>query len=426
MKPVSTEGAVSDISFQEEIVRDLATFVARGNVDTKQMQLVEKYAPADAKLEIMRHFATELERLGQKSAALIAWSTVASLEPDKQGRLEVLVRVARIRYDRNEKLKSKESFAEAVAYWKKSGCEDQIECENLRKTLKNLVTDWHRAERKKPSANLLSVYTSYISKFEDDMEMTFHAATIANSLKLAQQGIELYHKSSLLAAAKPDAKILAESLAGEIEMAEMIKKGPESTAARESAYDHYLKMAPSGAMAHQVSYQRARLPYESGDNQRAADRLETYARSALCVGAKAAGRKLCLQAAELDIDARVQLKNDVQVEKSALAYAKFYPENKIEFLRIARTSAMKQSTSMSEDDALVKLAAIDTTGITADEKLRLIKTRMTLAEKVKDLPRLKSSANELLSLKNLSEKDRELGLSRLAWAAEMSFDFKSA
>jgi hypothetical protein len=429
LKPQATDGEVSDVSFQEEVVHDLATFVARGNVSDAQMRLVSQYAPKDSKLEIMRHFASELERLGQKNAALIAWSNVAELEPSQQGKLEVLVRVARILYDRGEKADSQKSFVAAIELWKKTGCEEKVDCENMRRTLKNLVADWHKAERKKPSTALLNVYVSYLSKFDDDLEMTFQAATVAKDLKIAKQGIALYHKASILASTKTDATsktIFNESLGGEIEMAELYPKGPESIAAREAAYDHYLKMAPNGEIAHKVAYQRARLPYESGDNQRAADRLAEFARSARCLNAKSADRGLCLQAANLDLDARVLLKDDAGVEKSATAYSKFYADQKVEFLKIARTAALNQSTKMDEASALVKIDSIDMTGATAEERLKVIKTRLTLSEKVKDLARVRSAANDLLKFKGLTPKDREIALSRLAWAAEMSFDFKTA
>ncbi|HVK61649.1 MAG TPA: tetratricopeptide repeat protein, partial [Bdellovibrionales bacterium] len=86
-KLAATEADTNDVSFTEQVVMDLATFVARGKVTTTQMNLVEKYAPKNAKLEVMRHFANELERLGQKDAALLAWSSVAAIEPSEQGRL---------------------------------------------------------------------------------------------------------------------------------------------------------------------------------------------------------------------------------------------------------------------------------------------------------------------------------------------------
>lgn len=431
LKREAGSGAKVDLAFQEEVAMDLGTFIARGHVTERDVRTIESLAPEKGRVRVVRHFANETERLGQQRAALAAWALTAELEPSKEEQLEIHVRVARLHYDLGEKQAAVESMRRAVDNWRDNGCKKAgVDCDNMRKRLKNLVTDWNKAERKKPTPILLDAYVVYVSHFNDDVEMMFFAAQVAREVKNHSVAADLFHKTSLLAVKSklPQAReILETSLAAEIEMAEQAPKDKSGFELRAQAYDYYLKMAPQGRLSHSVRYQRARLPYEQGQHDEASRRLETFAKSDACKStAQQADRKLCLQAADLDLDARVLLKDDRSIEKGALTYARLYPEQKLEYLKIARTSAMKQSQTMDPEDAIEKLASIDTTGMDHEERLRLLKTRLALAEKAKDLGAVRSAGRELLALKNLNEKDQEFALSRLAWAAEMAFDFKTA
>ncbi len=428
LKRESTEGASTDLAFEDEVANDLATFVARGHVTSAQIQLVEELAPKRSKLAVMRHLAEETERLGQPRAALEAWSLVGQYGPEGVEKMQVKSRVARLQYNLGDKEASLDAIRLLTKQWKKEGCTVKLDCDNLRKDVRNLITDWTKAETKKPSEILLNVYESYVAVFETDVEMMYFAAETAKAVKHYSQAVALYHKSSLLAVqgkGEKTAQILESSLTNEVEMAELAPK-EQGFALRQAAYDFYLSLSPKGKINTQVRYQRARLPYEQGQNEEASRRLEAFARSASCRTTDSAEHQLCLQAADLDLDARVLLKDDVSVEKAALSYSHFFSEKKFEYLKIARTSAMKQSQTMEPKAAIAKLASIDTTGMDRDERLRLIKTRMSLSEKIHDLAALKSAATQLLATPKLDPKDQDYALSRLAYAAEMAFDFSNA
>lgn len=434
LKRDSTNGPTTDLNFQEEVATDLATFYARGPIKSGDAARVAELAPAHARLRIMKYFASEAERSGQKRAALEAWALAAQFDPEGETSLENLIRVARVKYDLGDKPGTLETFNKAIALWKKEGCKQAAtECENLRKRLRNLVTDWNKGESMKPTELLLAAYVSYNSQFESDLQMNFFAAQIARELKKANDAVAMYHKTSLLALKpaksgdKEAQQILDASIAGEVDMAEAMAKGPESIEARQKAYDHYLRLAPKGPLAHSVRYQRARLPYEAGSNDEASARLEAFAKSEECrQGKSGKADSLCIQAADLDLDARVLLKDDASIEKGALSYARVFPERKLEYLKIARTSAMNQAKTMEPTAALAKLASIDTTGMDREEHLRLVKNRLALAEKAKELDETASAAKELLSIKGIEDKDYELAISRMAWVAEMKLDFKTA
>ncbi|MEK7356819.1 MAG: hypothetical protein AAB250_10240, partial [Bdellovibrionota bacterium] len=438
LKRDSTSGPTTDVTFQEEVATDLATFYARGTIKPGDAKRVADLAPQPARLRVVKYFAAEAERLGQKRAALEAWALANDLDPEGETSLENLVRVARVKYDLGDKPGTLETIQKSVALWKKRGCKaNELECENLRKRLRNLVTDWNKGESLKPTENLLGAYVAYNSQFESDLQMNFFAAQIARELKKSTDAVAMYHKNSILAVKsaksgdKEAAQILEASIAGEVEMAEAAPKEGELRAAsiemRQKAYDHYLRLAPKGTLAHSVRYQRARLPYEAGSHDEASSRLEGFAKSEDCRRLKAGkADSLCIQAADLDLDSRVVLKDDVAIEKGALSYARIFPERKIEYLKIARTSAQNQAKTMEPSRALAKLASIDTTGMDRDERLRLVKNRIALAERAQDLDQTSSAAKELLTIKGIEDKDYELAISRMAWVAEMKLDFKSA
>ncbi len=426
LKRESTEGSATDEAFEDEVANDLATFVARGRVTSEQIALVEKLAPKRSKLAVTKHLAEETERLGQPRAALEAWAIVQKYEPRGADRLQVSSRVARLRYNLGDKAGSLKAIQVAMKDW--SQCNEKLDCDNLRKEIRNLITDWAKAETKKPSENLLGAFVSYVSVFSDDMEMTYFGAETAKAVKQSVVANSLYHKAALLARSSKDAKaaqILESSLTNEVEMAELAPK-EEGYALRQAAYDFYISMSPKGDINHKVRYQRARLPYEMGNNAEASARLEAFAKSTQCRSASAADAQLCIQAADLDLDARVLLKDDVAVEKGALQYARLIPSKKLEYLKIARTSALKQAAGMEPSAAIAKLASINTEGMDRDESLRLLKTRMSLSEKTHDLPALKAAAAQLLKTPKIDAKDHEYALSRLAYAAEMQFDFGQA
>lgn len=428
LKRESTNGAELDVNFQDEVATDLATFVARGPITENQIKLVEELAPKRSKLTVMKHLAEEAERAGQTRAALESWSIVSKYEPQGVDKMEVSSRVARLRYNLGDKPGSLQAIQTAMKQWSKEGCTEKLDCDNLRKEIRNLVTDWAKAETKKPSETLLGAFTSYVGVFDQDVEMMYFAAETAKAVKQYPQAVALYHKAAVLAKSSKDAKaadILESSLTNEVEMAELAPK-EQGYPLRQAAYDFYLSMSPNGKINHKVRYQRARLPYEMGNNLEASHRLEEFAKSAQCRTKDTEDHQLCVQAADLDLDARVLLKDDIAVEKGALQYARIFTEKKLEYKKIARQSAMKQVQTMAPEAAIAKLATIDTEGMDHDEQLRLVKTRMSLSEKVHDLPALRTASAQLLKMPKIDAKDHEYALSRLAYCAEMSFDFKTA
>lgn len=423
----SSEGPKFDVSFQEDVARDLATFLARGEVTSREIAMLENLAPERAKKETMKHFASECERLGQKKAAISAWAAVAKYESKSSDRLEALVRVAQIRFDLDQKKEALAGLQQATQAWTKGGCDDAEVCKNLETRMRELVIAWNKMEKKKPSGLLADAYVAYLSAFDGDIEMTEWAAEAARAQKRFGLAATLYHKASQLAAAAPKAKhskeVLESAVVGEVEMAELSK----DNRTREASYDHYLALNANGAIAAKIRYQRAHVAYERGDMKEASNRFHAFAVSGDCRTSRAKETsQLCVQAADLDLDALVGLKEHALVQIRAAEYGQLFSSRRQEYTKIARTAVMKQAENEEPAQALAKLNEADLNGASSDDRVRLFKTRIALAEKAHDLNETHRSAQMLLATKGLSAADREFALGKIAWAAEMVLDFNEA
>ncbi len=433
----SSQGEQFDVSFQEDIARDLATFMARGPVTMKEVRLVESLTPERSKAETLKHFASECDRLGQKPAAIDAWAVAVQYEKDPAARLEALVRVAQLRFDLGQRTEALAGMKHAVQFWKENGCKDPKKegedeakghCDQLQARLKKLVLDWNRVEKKKYTIQLYEAYLTYLSKFDQDGEMNQWAGDVARSLKRYAEAAALYHKASLITArvqpqTKDSQNLLESALVGEIEMAE-IRKDRE---ARQAAYDHYINLNPNGAINAKVRYQRAHVAYEKGNSKEASDRFHDFAASKNCRPAKNDEiSKLCGQAADLDLDSLALLKDHAAIEARSTEYALIYPARRNEYLKISRTAILKQTENAEPKAALAKLATVNLAGASTDERVRYYKTRIALAEKAQDLGEVRSASVGLMKTKGISDDDREFAQGKQAWAAEMSLDFEEA
>ena len=425
----SSAGVAFDPTFQDDVARDLAVFLARGDITRRDVSLLDSLTPARSKKDVLRRLATECERLGQRAAATDAWAFFLKYESGTEDRLEAMVRIAQIRYDLDQKSEALSILKSALELWAKEGCAGEA-CKGLHIRIRNLVVAWHKLEKNAPSALLADAYQAYISVFSDDIEMTLWAANVARAQKRYAPAAVLYFKSANLAAqavGKPNDKKarrwLEASLVGEIEMAELSK----DARTREASYDHYIALNPEGQISAKVRYLRARVAYERGDLNEASARFWQFVASKSCNGrVNKEALELCLKAADLDLDALAGLGAHVSVQKRATDYGHVLPMRRNEYARISRTAVMKQAEAMEPQPAIAKLGEADLTGATAAERVRILKMRIAFAERAQDLAETRRSSEFLLRTPGLSDGDREFALGKIAWASEMSFDFETA
>ena len=421
----TTEGVQFDPTFQDDVVRDLATFLARGEVTRREVVLLESLAPERSKRDVLKRLAQECERLGQRSAAIIAWDYALKYENNHEDRIEALVRKAQIYFDLDQKPKAYQNLKSAFELWAAHGCSGE-NCSQIRTRIRAFIISWHRLEKNKPGHLLVEAYLLYVERFPDDVEMMLWAAELSQVQKKYAQAATLYYKAASMAAqskAKNASRWLNAALVGEIEMAELSRDAKT----REAAYDHYLQLNPNGPLAVKVRYLKAHIAYERGDLNEASSRFWQFVSSSSCRGKlNAEARRLCTKAADLDLDALVGLKAHGAVQMRANEYARLLPHRQNEYLRISRTAIMKQAEAMEPKTALAKLGESDMRGASKDEVVQLLKLRVATAEKAQDLNEVRKSAERLLTVKGLNPADREFAYGKIAWAAEMTLDFGTA
>ena len=324
-------------------------------------------------------------------------------------------------------------MTEAAAIWKKDGCGKKDECESAQGKMRKLIVDWNRLEKEQVSKELFAAYTIYLEVHTNEYDMHLWAAQVARILKKYAEASELYRKSSILAhkdlAKKEDAekrKHFEAALVAQIEMAEQSNK----PASKEAAYDHYLKLNPKGDRAFEVRYQRARLYYEQNQIQKALN--EFYAVAMTDTKSQVDLRK---KAADLHLDALVLAKQESKIEATATEFAKVIPAGRKEYINIARRAALKEigttsnNPKASESDlksASKRLVAVNLEGASEDERKMIFKNQVILAVRTRDLEGTDRATDRLLSIRGLSDSDREFALEKKVWAAEMRLDFAKA
>jgi tetratricopeptide (TPR) repeat protein len=432
----STEGSAVDTGFQTDASRDLATFLSRGRVGAREIQLVLSLSPQDSGLDNLVYLADELDRLGKKSDSYKIWSAVIERRSSTLDRLDGHIRLALLQYDMGQRELAAEELEKAIQYWKENGCNDEERCETMQSKMRKLVTDWAKLQEDNPTPALLKAYATYNSLFED-VEMTYWAAQTARQLKQFPQSAKFFRRASELASQRrksgqgsggdsKNEKIFEGSLLGEIEVAEMAK----DTLLKDDAYNHYLNLNPDGPKSLEVRYQKAQIFYEKGDFEDSAKRFREVALST-----KSSDQELKAKAANLALDSLVLAKRDDLIEGWASEFASKLPFRRLDYLKIARrailnrTAAVLNSKDSSEREistSLDDLNRLSLDGAPLSEKISVNKNRLIAAERLQRIEDTKRAADQLLAIKGLSAEDKEFALSRKAWAAEMLLDFKAA
>ncbi|MCB0357124.1 MAG: hypothetical protein KDD40_08960, partial [Bdellovibrionales bacterium] len=424
----TSEGSQLDVSFQEDVARDLALFLARGNVTQKEVELLMELSPASKIYDNLFFLGQELSRVAAYKSALMVWDLL--LESNKLNsiqQLEIKIRKSELQLTANKKRSALASYREAVKHWQQYGCADPVDCEALKIRLKNIVINWHKQDGKKVTKILLAIYQEYVSLFSIDSDMCLKAAQVAKSLKMFSEAKSLYRLASLNAKDK-DSKgpAFEAALIGEIEAAE----ATNNMDSKQDAYEYYLKVNDKGEKAIEVQYQMAHLLNYRKKHQAAADLFYFISQQK---GKKYRGLKI--KAADLAIDSLVLAGNHKKIETLAPLLAQKYKNKKVEFLGHARKASLNivkntmETNNVNKDELtenLQRLKNIPLLGAKQKEKIQIAKAKIKISEKLNDLEQLSQAAKELYSIKNLTIADNDLALSYLAWTSELKLDFKNA
>lgn len=429
----ATAGAGADQQFQEEVSRDLATFMAKRRVQADDLNTLYEVSPASTKVANLLYLAGEAERLGQSNEALQLWQFVHSKQSEPRERLESLIHIAGLQIAAGGGDQALASYENALQLWQTlGGCNDEG-CRELRTRVKNTLVDWNRVEKKNPSEQLVKAYQAFTQTFPEDTAMRMYLAQVARDRKDYPLALNTY-----MAVGRSGVDESEPALIAAIETAELAvgsdpkpaasaeKAAPTENALRlKTAFETYIQHSKKKERLTEVRYQLAKWNYDNGDLETGAAQLREFA---LDGGVK--DLKLRDQAANLSLDALAILKDDVRIRGWAEEFAAALPQQAGEKRQVARKALLNQSAKLSEQKDLAAAWALlekeNFANAPAEDRVLLLKNKLVLAEKLGHFPQARLIADELLAQPALNAEDTQYALSRKAWLSELVLDFDGA
>ncbi|MBC7465510.1 MAG: hypothetical protein H7256_05915 [Bdellovibrio sp.] len=421
------ESGVADVSFQEDVSHDLALFMAKNDINKQSIQTLSTLSPETAVKKNLIFLATELDRTSKKESALAVWKVVGAHEISYEDHLDKQIQITRIQYDLGHKDNLLIEIDRSIILLKEKNCDKNESCTVARQNLRRVITDWAKAEERAPSAQLISAFSKYTKNF-DDYEMSYWAAQAATLRKQYKDAYQFHIQTvSILASVKPkdatQTKMFEGALLGSIEVAELSK----DSNIRIEAYKRYLEVNPEGQKASEVKYQIAHSYYEKNEYVNASSEFRKLA----------ADKKMTLdlreKAADLSLDSEVMLKNESAIEAHSLELAAALPSKKAEYLAIYRKSVLNQTARILNAKAeanyqseLQKITAISLASFPHDQSKQMIKNRIELSFRLKDIDSLSKNAQALLAMPKITFEEKKMAIGHLAWIAEIKMNFKEA
>jgi hypothetical protein len=411
-----------DTAFQEEVARDYVTFLSQTPVTQARIETLMELSPANTKLANGQALAAELERLGKKDEALLAWTYVGGQISNPSDRLNAQIAMAQLHLDKEDKAAALKVFGQAMQSWKDLGFKDSPSEAELKRRARHFVVSWNQTEKKTPSPELLSAYGHYLALFANDIEMHMYTAqvAVAQNNYVAAMASYTAARDLLLNDKSPEAIEKLEGVVlSQIEVSESAKDADMA----QTAYESYIQYSPKKTKLLEVQYQKARALYDKGNYGPAS--LELHA---LAVSGKS-NPTLRKQAADLSLDALVLLKDEAKLMTWAREFEGVFANQRSDFSEIVQKGVLTKAAGLALANPAGALAALnefEPAKASAEDKLKYYKNKMILAEKVGDITVAASAADSLLALPNISKEDRELAWGRKAYFAEMRLDFSTA
>ena len=222
--------------------------------------------------------------------------------------------------------------------------------------------------------------------------------------------------------------MLEKSLLKRVEISEEL-----DFAYRREAYEGYLSRSRAQDQKSQIQYQLAHLNYESKEYMKAFEDFKGFVEmTQKQVGDKEI-QKIRLQAGDLALDALVLAKREDLMIDAATKLSQQLPERVLEYDTIIRKAIVNESITWAKKEnrsgykkALNLLKNGDFSHATQDEKKLIIKNKIILAEKLKNVSEANGYVTQFLNLPNLSEEEKQFAYKKQAWLSELMFDFPQA
>lgn len=406
-----------DVQFQEEVSRDLATFMAAHKIDQEGIETLFKLSPETTRIANVQALASEAERLGKKEEAILIFNFVGGKLSNPAERVAAQVSMAQLHLDRGNKAEALKNYESAMQLWKELGYKDGPVEQELRRRARNFPVAWNQTEKKAPTAELLTAYELFLGMFSQDIDVELYAAQTARDLKNFNAAWKHYNAARALAA--QDAEKLETILLTQLELAEESKDEVLTM----QAYDSYLANSTKKTKLMEVQYQKARAVYDKGEYPAAVEQLRAIA---LTNGGNAALKK---QAADLSLDALVLMKDEARLIAWAREFENTFPQSKADYTQIVQKALLTKSANLAAADPAAALAALgefEPAKAAPEDKIKYYKNKLLLAEKLNKVHEAASAADALLAIPGITAEDRELAWSRKAYFAELRLDFSTA
>ncbi len=417
-------GVIQDQAFRLDMLRDLATFYARKPVTNQHIQQYIALIPESNRKELILHFAEEVNRIGQKKAALTLLDRYLQ-EPKLtvEEKLNAYVMKAQAGYDSGLTQQSAQDFAKAAATLRDYNCRRTEDCVKLQKTMKHYVTELHRSKKLKPDLSLINTYGIYSSTFPDDKDMHTRGAAVATEIGQYAVAIDFYRRISTNSTFSD--KDRNQALVDEVATAEKSNKPKLKI----DSYHYFLKNSQDENKKFEVRYQLAYLSYQAKQYREAAEAFHKL------VVDKKGNATLRKKSADLALDSLAHLKDDRQIEQYAWSYAEILPQAKSEFEGLARKALMNQvprATNAKNPDTsemknlLKKTMAVNLTKASESEKILFYSNASVLAYKLDDRDQYIKAQMLLLQQRGLPESKRQEVYANMATYHEKHLNFKDA
>ncbi len=421
-----------DKVFHREIARDLVTFLSKKNPQNKEIEMLYHFSPQDQKVNNVVYLAKELMRIGNKERAIFLWKKILPKQTREMDKLESYTWLFQLFVETHQPGDVLQTIEAISQLWNRGACNDLKEkerCEGFKKQITQHIKLWKDAN-KSDLSNILKSYMFYLQIFKDDIEATYQIANISQKLQLWEISREKYN-NAIKIQRKLIAEINEEQKKKAIEFLEVLLLGYIKTTELSKnkkwlleSYEAYLKLSQDKSQWLKVSFLKAKLLYDDQEDYKKA--AEEFVSIALIEAKEdTPAQKIRLQSAYLAIDALVLVKDNEQLEKISLKFAKRFPNQVSHFMKINRTSIMNQALGLSKNPqkALEILGRINFSETAVDEEIKYYKNKIILLGQLRQVSDEIQLVDQLLKVKGLSEEDKKFALLRRLYLAELILDF---
>lgn len=370
---LKSEGDKSTISLKKDVARDLAMVISREEVNADKINDFLKYSDEGARIDNLFYLGEECDRLDNRDCSRLVWSQLLRMPGlSHERQLEIELRQAQNYLNVNNvnlALAHYQAFNKIIL---SKGCDytDAEACKELQVRSRSLVYNWIKKEKAKPSQHLLEALASYIKTQPTDFEMSLWAGHIARELKQIDRAIEYYRSAADESARDLDKRVTSRSQKDEhIQLKTMV-----------------------GALL---------LEIECAESTSSNGKMKAAYEHYLQLNPK--GRET----------QKVKAQHAHIMRQEAVSVA------------IEKYAGGKGSKSDLEV-AIERLKSAPMLGATSDEKIKIYRNQIQIAEVLKDLPTVDQAAVQILKIRPLAADDREFALGRRLWVAETHLDFKLA